>query len=121
MGQLIELPTFGDERGYLSVAQDKIPFDVKRVYYIYGAKGKRGGHRHKETYQALMCINGSCEIYMNNKGVESTVTLDRPSSCLLLDKDDWHTMDKFSEGSVLLVLASTEYDVNDYIDEEYES
>ncbi|MCB0803367.1 MAG: FdtA/QdtA family cupin domain-containing protein [Flavobacteriales bacterium] len=119
MGKTIELATFGDDRGYLTVAQDKIPFDIKRVYYIYGAKGKRGGHRHKSTTQALICLNGSCEIYMNNRGEESTVLLDSPSKCLILDKDDWHTMDKFSEGSILLVFASTKYDVEDYIDEPY--
>ena len=101
------------------MAQDLIPFEIKRVYYIYDAIGKRGGHRHKNTDQALICLNGSCEIYLNNQGEESTVLLDSPEKCLIVHKDDWHTMDQFSKGSILLVLASTKYDVNDYIDEPY--
>lgn len=119
MGKLIQLPSFGDDRGNLTVAQDKIPFEIERVYYIYGASGERGGHRHKSTTQALICLNGSCEIYMNNQGDESRVVLDQPDKCLIVDKDDWHTMYNFSEGSILLVLASTKYDIDDYIDEPY--
>lgn len=119
MSKVIELPSFGDDRGNLTVAQDLIPFEIKRVYYISKVVGKRGGHRHKSTDQALICLNGSCEIYLNNNGVENTVLLDNPNKCLIVDRDDWHTMDKFTEGSILLVLASTEYDVNDYIDEPY--
>lgn len=119
MSKIVHLSTFGDDRGHLTVAQDKIPFPIKRVYYIYDAIGKRGGHRHRSTDQALICLNGSCEIYTNNKGKEETVLLDSPDKCLLLDRDDWHTMDKFSKGSILLVFASTAYDVNDYIDEPY--
>lgn len=119
MAKLIELPTFNDPRGNLTVAQDLVPFTVKRIYYIYNATGKRGGHRHKSTDQALISLNGSCEIYINDGKQESLFTLDSPSKCLIVDRKDWHTMDKFSERSILLVLASTEYDVEDYIDEPY--
>lgn len=113
------LPTFGDERGHLTIAEKKIPFEIKRVYYIYGVNQKRGGHRHKTTDQALICLNGSCEVYMNNGKTEEVVLLDSPEKCLIVNREDWHTMDKFSKGSVLLVLASTPYNVDDYIDEEY--
>ncbi len=119
MAELINLPTHGDERGKLTVAQDHIPFEVKRVYYIYEAKGLRGGHRHKATTQALICLNGSCEIYVNNGKSEETILLDNPAKCLIVEKEDWHTMDKFSTGSILLVLASSKYNVDDYIDERY--
>lgn len=119
ISKIVNLPTFGDERGKLTVAERFIPFDIKRVYYIYGAEEKRGGHRHANTHQALICINGSCEIYMNDGQRETTVLLDSPDKCLLLDKDEWHTMDKFTKGSILLVLSSTPYDVNDYIDAKY--
>jgi len=61
-----------------------------------------------------MCLGGSCEIYVNN-GQEQIILLDSPEKCLILSPEDWHTMDKFSEGSVLLVLASELYDKNDYI------
>jgi hypothetical protein len=119
MAHLIDLPTYGDERGKLTVAQDMIPFSIERVYYIYGASEKRGGHRHKATTQALISLNGSCEIYVNNGVQESVFVLDSPEKCLIVEKEDWHTMDKFSEGSILLVFASTKYDIDDYIDEEY--
>ena len=99
--------------------ENKLPFEIKRLYYIYDATGKRGGHRHKTTDQALICLNGSCEIYVNNGSEEKTFLLDSPEKCLLVDKEDWHTMDKFTRGSVLLCLASQYYDLNDYIDEEY--
>lgn len=119
MARLIDLPTYGDQRGKLTVAQDMIPFSIERVYYIYGASEKRGGHRHKTTDQALICLNGSCEIYINNGQNESVFILDSPEKCLIVDKADWHTMDKFTPGSVLLVFASTKYSINDYIDEPY--
>jgi len=116
---VLELPTFGDERGTLSVAERKIPFEIKRVYYIYDAKGLRGGHRHKTTHQALICLNGSCEININNGKRKETILLNKPEKCLILDKEEWHTMGEFSEGSILLVLSSTPFDIEDYIDDEY--
>jgi dTDP-4-dehydrorhamnose 3,5-epimerase-like enzyme len=119
MSKIIDLPTFADSRGKLTIAQDLIPFKIERVYYIYDANSIRGGHRHKSTTQALICLNGSCEIYINNGHKEATIVLDSPSKCLIVEKEDWHTMDKFSENSILLVLASTKYDSEDYIDERY--
>ena len=119
MARIIDLPTFTDERGSLTILEKVLPFIVKRLYYIYGATEKRGGHRHKNTDQALICVNGSCEVYINNGISESTYVLDSPEKCLFVDKADWHTMDKFSKDSVLLCLASHHYDVDDYIDDEY--
>lgn len=119
MSYILNLPTFKDERGSLTVIEKILPFEVKRVFYIYDVKGKRGGHRHKKTIQALVCLNGSCEIYINNGKKEEIVTLNSPSKCLILEPEDWHTMENFSQGSVLLVLASEFYDKNDYMYEEY--
>ncbi len=119
MAHIIDLPTFSDERGSLTVVEKLIPFEIKRFYYIYDATAKRGGHRHKNTTQALMCLGGSCEIYVNDNNVEQVFSLDSPSKCLVLQAKDWHTMDKFSQGSTLLVFSSSFYDVNDYIDEKY--
>ncbi len=119
MAELIYLPTYGDQRGKLTVAQEMIPFSIKRVYYIYEASEKRGGHRHKQTIQALVCVSGSCEIYVNNGKTESVYVLNDPRRGLILEKEDWHTMDKFSDDCILLVMASRKYDVNDYIDEPY--
>lgn len=119
MAHIITLPTFSDDRGSLSVVEKLLPFEIKRFYYIYDVKDKRGGHRHKKTIQALICLGGSCEIYVNNGEIEETVILDTPSKCLILDPKDWHTMENFSKGSTLLVFSSEYYDKDDYIDEEY--
>ena len=119
MAYIIDLPTFGDERGNLTVIEKVLPFDIKRFYYIYDVTDQRGGHRHKKTIQALICLGGSCEIYVNNGEKEEIFFLDTPNTCLILDPKDWHTMDKFSQGSTLLVFSSEFYDKNDYIDEEY--
>ncbi len=121
MAKLINIPTFKDERGSLSVLENILPFDVKRIYYIYNISSKRGGHRHKKTQQALICLNGSCEIFINNGAKKQTIILDKNNECLILDLEDWHTMDKFSNNAILLVLASEYYDANDYIDEEYKN
>jgi len=119
MAYIIELPTFSDERGALTVVEKLLPFDIKRFYYIYNVTSKRGGHRHHKTVQALICLGGSCEIYINNGNKEETILLDSPKKCLIVEPQDWHTMDKFSKNAILLVFASEYYDVNDYIDEEY--
>lgn len=119
MAYIIDLPTFSDDRGSLTVIEKILPFEIKRFYYIYDVTAQRGGHRHHKTIQALICLGGNCEIYVNNGEVEKTILLDSPSKCLILDPMDWHTMDKFSENSFLLVLASEYYDKNDYIDEKY--
>jgi len=119
MAYIIDLPTFSDNRGSLTVVEKQLPFEIKRFYYIYGADAKRGGHRHKKAIQALICLGGSCEIYLNNSKKEETVLLDSPKKCLIVEPKDWHTMDKFTKGSTLLVFSSEFYDVNDYIDEEY--
>lgn len=119
MAHIIKLPTFGDESGKLTIIERVLPFAIKRFYYVYDVNSIRGGHRHKKTIQALVCLGGSCEIYINNGKSEETILLNRSDKCLILQPEDWHTMDKFSKGSTLLVFASEYYDVNDYIDEEY--
>jgi len=116
---IIDLPTFEDERGNLTVVEKALPFDIKRFYYIYDVTDKRGGHRHKKTIQALISLGGSCEIYVHDGKKEDIYILDTPNKCLILDPKDWHTMDKFSEGSTLLVFSSEYYDKDDYIDEKY--
>lgn len=120
MAKLLDIPTFSDQRGCLSVLDKLLSFEIKRVFYLYDVKSKRGGHRHKKTIQALICLGGSCEIYLSNGKNEEYVLLDSPQKCLIVNPEDWHTMDKFSEGSVLLVLASEEFDKKDYIHEPYD-
>jgi dTDP-4-dehydrorhamnose 3,5-epimerase-like enzyme len=122
MAYIIELKNYQDDRGCLNVFEKEIPFDIKRVYYIHNVSPDsiRGGHRHKKSWQALICLGGSCEIYNNNGEIESIFQLDAPNKILILEPKDWHTMQKFTSNATLLVLASTKYDINEYIDEPYE-
>jgi hypothetical protein len=66
MAKLINIPTFKDKRGDLSVLEDIVPYPIERVYYIYNVTEIRGGHRHRKTIQTLICLGGSCDIYCNN-------------------------------------------------------
>ncbi len=117
---VLNLPTFTDSRGSLTVLQDSLPFDVIRTYWIYGANGEtRGGHRHTHTRQALIALSGKISIYMNDGVTTDTVILDHPSKCLLVEPKDWHTM-TFEPGAVLLVMSSHPYDRSEYIDTPYE-
>jgi dTDP-4-dehydrorhamnose 3,5-epimerase-like enzyme len=116
MGTLLDLVTFTDARGNLTVIEKVIPFNIHRIFYIYGVdKSVRGGHRHKETKQAAICLQGSCRIYMNDNETEKHFVLDSPSKCLIINPSDWHTMDQFTEDAILMVLASSTFDPNDYI------
>ena len=115
---MIKIPTFSDGRGDLSVIERVVNFSFKRVYFIYNSDGsQRGGHRHKITRQLLVCIQGSCDIFCQNRSKEDTFSLDSPGNCLLLEAEDWHTISNFSKNCILLVMASEHFDKDDYIDE----
>lgn len=121
MAELIDLVTFTDKRGNLTVIEKVIPFEIKRIFYIYGVDDSvRGGHRHKTTKQAAICIKGSCHIYNNNSNEQKNYILDAPSKCLILNPEDWHYMNNFSQDAILMVLASTYFDAQDYIYTPYE-
>ena len=117
----LNLPTFGDPRGSLTVLENALPFAVVRTYWIYGADGQtRGGHRHTHTRQALIALSGEVSIYMNDGITIETIQLTKPSQCLIVEPKDWHTM-TFGKGSVLLVMSSHPYDRSEYIDTPYEN
>lgn len=121
MAHIIDLKTFTDKRGNLTVIEKVIPFDIKRVFYIYGVDdSKRGGHRHHKTTQAAICIKGACKIYNNNSQKEEVFDLNQPNKCLILEPQDWHTMYDFTPDAILMVFASEYFDEKDYIYEAYD-
>ncbi len=94
-----------------------IPFDIKRVYYIYEVESnvRRGFHSHKELEQVLVCVHGSVKILLKTPNEEKIVLLDNPSKGLYIGTDIWREMYDFENETVLMVLASDYYDENDYI------
>jgi dTDP-4-dehydrorhamnose 3,5-epimerase-like enzyme len=109
----------GDERGDLiSLESNKnIPFDIKRIYYIFNTKNDviRGRHAHKNLKQVLFCVSGSCKILLDDGDVKENTILDYPSKGILIDRMVWREMYDFSKDCVLMVLASELYDEEDYI------
>jgi dTDP-4-dehydrorhamnose 3,5-epimerase-like enzyme len=125
MARIINLSTFSDVRGNLTVMDniaDLLPFSVKRMFYIYGADAsERGGHRHKKTYQAAICLGGTCVIGNHDGRNRESFVLDMPNKCLILEPQDWHTMEIHGKHAMLMVFASECYDSEDYIYEPYDS
>lgn len=112
-------PPHGDDRGQLVAieAMKDLPFEVKRVYYIYDTLSgvRRGFHAHLNLQQILLCVHGSCKIHLDNGTETAEVLLDKPNEGLYISNDMWREMYDFSDGAVLLVLASQHYDESDYI------
>lgn len=117
--KLEEFKVLGDHRGQLVAleANRQIPFDVKRVFYIYGTQEgvPRGNHSHYKTKQFLVAVNGSCKVTLDNGKEKETFDLNRPNLGLFQDALIWGTMHDFSSDCVLVVLASEHYDESDYI------
>jgi dTDP-4-dehydrorhamnose 3,5-epimerase-like enzyme len=120
MAYLIDLKTFTDSRGNLTVIENVLPFKINRIFYIYGVDGSvRGGHRHHKTIQAAICIKGRCKIRNNDGKNINIFSLKKPSQCLILEQKDWHEMFEFSRNAILMVLASENFNESDYIFERY--
>ena len=109
----------GDERGDLVALEQlrNIPFEIKRVYYIYRtAEGVvRGKHAHKSLQQVLLCVHGSCRLKLDNGYEQETILLDQPNEGIYIANDMWREMYDFSPDAVLIVIASELYDESDYI------
>ena len=109
----------GDENGSLiALEEDKnIPFKIKRVYYIFDTKEgvRRGFHAHKSLEQVLICVNGSCDILLDDGKEKSIMKLENRNEGIHLKKLIWHEMFNFSADCVLMVLASDLYCEEDYI------
>ena len=109
----------GDDRGMLVALEEynDIPFEIKRVYYMYDTKREihRGFHAHKNLKQILICIHGSCKVLLDNGKEKKIVFLEKPYEGLYISNDMWREMYDFSQDAVLLVLASEIYKEDDYI------
>ena len=109
----------GDAIGKLVFLEEyrDVPFDIKRIYYMYGMEEgiRRGFHAHKELTQALICIHGSCTIMLDDGTQRVDIDLYDPAEGLFIDKAIWREMYNFSSDAVLLVLASDYYNESDYI------
>lgn len=117
--KLIDFLSLGDERGDLvSLEGNKeIPFDIKRVYYLFGTEPcvSRGFHAHKDLQQVAICVKGSCTFILDDGNIREEVVLDSPFKGLYIDSMKWREMYDFSKDCVLIVLASSFYDEADYI------
>ena len=109
----------GDDRGMLVALEEykDIPFEIKRVYYMYDTKKNvhRGFHAHKSLEQILICIHGSCKVLLDNGTEKKIVSLEKPYEGLYIANNMWREMYDFSEDAVLMVLASEYYKEEDYI------
>ncbi|MBN1690976.1 MAG: FdtA/QdtA family cupin domain-containing protein [Dehalococcoidia bacterium] len=116
---MYDFKTSADERGALSAVEGgkDIPFEIKRVYYIYSTKPevRRGCHAHKSLKQVLVCMKGSCKILLDDGKERQEIRMDMPGKGLFIGEMVWREMYDFSPDCVLVVLASDHYDENDYI------
>lgn len=117
---MIELDRHPSERrGNLSVVQsgDTVPFEVKRIYYLYDVPGgeSRGAHAHKELNQLIVAVSGSFRLTLDDGSVKRSFWLNRPYQALWIKPGIWRNLDDFSSGAVCLVLASEVYREDDYI------
>lgn len=116
---IVEFSKHHAPQGNLSVVENgvDIPFDIKRVYYLYDVPGgeSRGAHAHKSLCQLLVAVSGSFSVTLDDGNEKRTFLLNRPYQGLLIVPGIWRTLDDFSSGSVCLCLASEMYDENDYI------
>ncbi len=118
--KMLEFPQLGDERGHLVIVEGlkDIPFEIKRIFYIYGSEQTvvRGRHANRRTEFVLINVSGQSKVKVKDgKGNEAIFSLNRPHTGIYLPRMVWKDMYDFSEDSVLLCLASEHYDAQEYI------
>lgn len=116
--EIIEIPKIENSLGNIAVIEnDVIPFEIKRVYYLYDipSSAVRGGHSHKKLQQVLIAISGSFDVVLKDGKTQKKVTLNKPSKGLLIGNNLWRELENFSSGAVCLVIASQVFDEADYI------
>lgn len=116
--KIIDLPRINDPRGNLTFVEagHHIPFEIKRVYYLYDVPGgsERGGHAHKGLHQLIIAMSGSFDIQLDDGHSKKTIHMNRSYYGLYVCPMIWREMDNFSSGAVCMVLASNYYDEADY-------
>ena len=117
--KIINLPKISDPRGNLSFIEggQHIPFDIKRVYYLYDVPGgsDRGSHAHKNLHQFVVAMSGSFDVVLDDGKEKKRFQLNRSYYGLYVCPMMWRDLDNFSSGAVCMVLASAHYDETDYI------
>jgi len=116
---IITLPKIHNRSGNITALNNGVdlPFDVRRVYYLYDIPGgeSRGGHAHKALQQLIVAVSGSFDVTLDDGTDQKTCSLNRPYYGLYVVPGIWRELSNFSSGAVCLVLASAEYDETDYI------
>lgn len=116
--RLIDLPRILDPRGNLTFIENgnHIPFDIRRVYYLYDVPGgaHRGGHGHKALHQLMIAMSGSFDVLLDDGRTKFKYHLNRSYYGLYIPPMMWREIDNFSSGSVCMVLASDHYNESDY-------
>ncbi len=116
--EIITIPKVEDHRGNLAIIEKNVlPFDVKRVYYLFDvpSNAHRGGHAHKDQSEFLVALSGSFDVVLKDGSTTKTVTLNKPDKGLLISTNIWRELENFSSGAVCLVLASDVFSEDDYI------
>lgn len=116
--EIINIPKIEDYRGNIAIIEnDVIPFEMKRVYYLFDvpSSAHRGGHAHKEQIEFLIPLSGSFDVILKDGNQTQKVTLNKPDKGLLINKNIWRELENFSSGSVCLVIASDVFNEQDYI------
>ena len=116
--RIIDIRKYTDTRGYLSVIEEgeDIPFEIKRIYYLYMVpEAARGSHAHKQLQQLMIATSGSVHVTLDDGIEKKTFVLERPWKGLYVAPGMWRDLDNFAGGTVCMVLASEKYKADDYI------
>lgn len=118
---LLDLPTFEDERGRLTVAEvgEAVPFGLERVYYLYDvpAAATRGEHAHRNLEQVMIAVSGALDVTLEGRFGREEFRLDSPDRGLYVPRMAWRELANFTDGAVCLVLASRRHDPDDYVED----
>ncbi|WP_430809888.1 MULTISPECIES: sugar 3,4-ketoisomerase [unclassified Carboxylicivirga] len=116
---VVELPKIHNPAGNITIVQNgaDLPFDVKRIYYLYDVPGgsERGGHAHKNLYQLIVAASGSFDVIIDDGQQKKIIQLNRPNFGLMVIPGIWREIVNFSSGAICFVLASQKYSEEDYI------